>query len=113
MADVRIDVEKVIPGGLAATYTGSLLTTNDYLIKNDGKTILHFKKSAAVNAVITVETPITVDGLAVAERTATVPASTGDRFMGPFPTRVYNDTSGDLRFTPSDVDGLTVAVLRI
>ena len=113
MAEVRIDVEKIVPGGLAATYTGSLSTSNTYLVKNNGRTFLHFKKSAAVDAVVTVETPITVDGLAVAERTITVPATTGDRFIGAFPTRVYNDSVGDLRFTLDDVDGVTVAVLRI
>lgn len=113
MADVRIAVEKVLPGGLTATYTGSLSVSDTYMVKNDGKTILHFKKSAAVIANITIETPVTVDGLAVAERAVAIPATTGDKFLGPFPTRVYNDTSGDLRFASDDIDGLTVAVLRI
>lgn len=113
MSDVRIEVEKLAASGLTASYTGSLSASNDYLISNDGAVFLHFKKSAAVDAVITVETPNTVGGLAIAEQTFTCPATTGDIFAGPFPPSIYNDGSHDLRFTPSDVDGLTVAVIHI
>jgi len=113
MAEVRISVEDVVRTGLVATYNGSLSVANTYLVNNDGKTILHFKKSAAVDCVVTVQTPGQVDGLAIAERTVTVPASTGDKFIGPFPPSVYNDQVHDLRFTLSDIDGVTVAVLRV
>lgn len=113
MAEVRLTVEKVVPGGLAATYNSGILVANTYLVRNDGQTILHFKKSAAVDCVVTIQTPITVGGLAVAEQTVTVPATTGDKFIGPFPRNIYNDSSQDLKFTVTDVDGLTVAVLEL
>jgi hypothetical protein len=62
---------------------------------------------------VTIDTPNTVDGHAVAQQTVTVPATTGDVFAGPFPKSVYNDSQGDLTFTLSDVDGLTAAALEI
>jgi len=113
MAEVRIATEKLLPSGLTASYTGSLSASNDYLINNDGTVILHFKKSAAVDAVITVETPYTVGGLAVAEQSFTCPATSGDIFAGPFPPNIYNDGDHDLKFSTDDVDGLTVAVLHL
>jgi hypothetical protein len=113
MADVRLDVEKVVPAGLVATYNGSLSISDEYLVKNSGRTFLHFKKSGAGDCDVTIQTPVTVDGLTVEEQVVTIPATTGDKFLGPFPTRIYNDSSGDLRFTCDDITGLTVAVLRI
>lgn len=95
------------------TYTGSLSVSNSYTVNNDGKTILHFKKSGAGIATITVSTPGTVDGVAIADPTFAVPATTGDVMVGPFRPSTYNDGDSNLTFTPSDVAGLTVAVIRI
>jgi hypothetical protein len=113
MAEITLTVERVLPTGIAATYTGSLSTSNTYLVRNSGRVLLHFLKTAAVDCTVTVQTPATLGGLAVAEQTVTVPATSGKKFAGPFPPRVYNDGNGDLRFTLSDVDGLTVAVLEL
>jgi len=113
MSDVRVAVERVVASGLAAAYTGSLSTANTYMIRNNGRVIIHLKKSAAVDCVATITTPMTIDGLAVAERTVTVPATTGDRFIGPFLPSLYNDVAQDVRITFSDIDGLTIAVLEI
>jgi|GEM_PF-3083772 len=114
MAEVRFEPEKVRRIGLAAIYHGSLSVGNTYLIRNDGKTILHFKKSGTGDCTVTIQTPKAVDDLAVAERTVVIPASSGDKFIGPFPPRVYNDFgSQDLKFTVDEVTGLSVAVLQV
>lgn len=113
MADARLTPEAVIRNGLAATYNGSLSTGNTYLIKNPGNVVLHFKKSQATDCIVTLITQNVIDGQAVADRTVTVPATTGDRFIGPFPANIYEDAVGDLRFTMDNIDGVTVAVLRL
>jgi hypothetical protein len=113
MSDVVLAVEKLSPLGLEATYNGTLSASNTYFVRNSGRAFLHFKKSAAVDCVVTIQTPVTVGGLAVAEQTVTVDATTGDVFIGPFPPSIYNDGNNDLKFTLSDVDGLTVAVLEL
>jgi hypothetical protein len=112
MADVTLAVQDIVKTGLAAVYTGSLSTANTYKFANDGRTILHFKKSAAVICTVTLPTPGTVDGLAITDRTVAVPATTGDKFIGKLSKDVYNDANGYASFTLSDVDGLTVAVLK-
>lgn len=120
MADNRLVPQKVVPGGLAAVYAvagaaaGQLNVSDSYQINNDGNTILHFKKSGLGACTVTVDTPYTVDGLAIAQRTITIPASTGDVFAGPFPRDIYNQPGvHDLRFTLSEITGLTCAVLRV
>lgn len=113
MADVRWTIENINKDGINLADNGSLSVSNTYLVKNGGDIILHFKKTASVNCTVTVQTPAKVAGLAVAEHTFVVPATTGDIHAGPFPPSVFNDGSKDLRITLSDIDGLTCAVARI
>ena len=112
MAEVRLTPQKLLKAGITPAYTGSLLTANTYMIRNTGRMFLHFKKSAAVIANIVIETPVTVDGLAVEELSVAVPATTGDKMIGPFAPTIFNDGLGDVRFSPDDVDGLTVAAVE-
>ncbi len=113
MALVRQVPEQVVRGGLAATYLGSLSASNTYQVANNGRVILHFKKSGAGACTVTITTPGTIDGLAVTDRTVNVPATTGDVFIGPFPQTIYNNGINDVEYTLSEVTGLTVAVLRV
>lgn len=112
MADVVKTPQVVVRAGVAPTYNSGLSTSDVYVIENDGRTILHFKKTGAGACTVTVETPGTVDGLAVADRTFNVPATTGDVFVGPFPREDYN-TGGNLRVSCSEITGLSFAILRV
>lgn len=113
MADVDIAVEAITRAGINLTDTGSLSTSDTYHVPNDGKTFLHFKKSGATDCTVTVATQNTVDGLAITDLTVTVPATTGDIMIGPFPREVYNNSDGELTFTLSNITGLTVAAARL
>jgi len=113
MADVRLSPQTLADTGITPSYTGSLLTTNTYKIRNDGRTFVHFKKSGASDCVVTIQTPKTVGGLAVAEQTVTVVATTGDKMIGPFQPSIYNDGAGDVNITLSEVTGLTVGVVSL
>lgn len=113
MADITITPQQMAASGITPSYTGSLSTSNTYYVKNNSHMFLHFKKSAAVDCTVTITTPPTVGGLAVADRTVTVPASTGDKMIGPFPPSIYNDSSNRVSFTLSNIDGLTVAAVEM
>jgi hypothetical protein len=120
MATNRLTPQQVVPGGLAAVYAvagagaGQLNVADTYYVNNDGKTVFHFKKSGAGACTVTVDTPYTVDGLAIAQRTINVPATTGDVFCGPFPREIYNQPgTHDLKFTLSEITGLTCAAVRV
>ena len=99
--------------GLTPVYTPVASAADTHQTNNNGKTtFLHFKKTGAGNATVTVQTPGQVDGLAVAELTATVVATTGDKMIGPFDAQVYNQLGQNyLQWTVDDVVGLTVAAL--
>ncbi len=113
MALVRLAPEKVLYTGIVPTNNAGLSVTDTYHVRNSGRVILHFAKSAAVICNVTLVTPKTILGLAVDDEVVAIPATTGDKFIGPFPRGTFNNGSNDLEFTLSDVDGLTVAVLEI
>lgn len=114
MADIAVTVQKPVKAGITPSYAGSLSTSNTYQVPNTGRTLFHFKKSAAVDCTVTFKTPRTVNGLAVAEDTKTVPASTGDKLYSGFDPATYNVPGTNyLEFTLSDVDGLTFAAFEV
>lgn len=108
MADVTIAPQAIVRAGLAPVYT-AIDATDTYLINNAGRMFLHVKNTNAAIATITVETPGTVDGLAIAERTFTVPATTGDRMAGPWPPSTYNAANvHNIRVTCDLATGVTL-----
>lgn len=116
MAVIPLTATQVLPGGVntAALYTGSLSTSNTYTVACDAKTFLHFRKTGAGACVVTIVTPISIDGLAVTDRTVTVPATTGDVMIGRLTPDVYADPlTGLMTFSCSEITGLSVGVFRL
>lgn len=113
MADRILTPQRPSDAGITVSRTSGLLTADTHIVRNDGKTLLLFIKTGAGACTVTIQTPAKVGGLDVAERTVTVPATTGDVAIGPFPPSIFNDGAGDLRFTLSEVTGLDVAVLQL
>jgi len=113
MATVVLVPDLMTEAGVAANYNGALNTGNTYKFRNNGKTMLHFKKTGANPCTVTVSSPAVVRGHTVAAATFVVPATTGDVFAGPFPHDLYDDVNHDVSFTVSEVTSLTVAVLQI
>lgn len=113
MADRRLTPDEAAVAGVAPTVVSDLSTSDTYQVKNDGSVVLRFAKTGSGACTVTMVTPGTVSGYAIADPTATVPASTGVRYCGPFPTAVFSNSSGDMEFTVSEVTGLSVEVTQL
>jgi hypothetical protein len=72
--------------------------SNNYYIPNNGRVVLHAISGAGGN--LTVQTPGTVDGLAVTDNVNALVAAKHYVF-GPFPPATYNDSQGRLLVTVS------------
>ncbi|MBP2370225.1 hypothetical protein [Pseudonocardia parietis] len=95
-------------GGLGATY--SPVTASDKVVPGDG-TFLHVKNGSASSVTVELVTPQTVDGLAVADRQVSVPAS-GDRFIAVPDMYADRTDSGLATVNFLATTSVTVAVLR-
>lgn len=109
-----VTVQKIVKGGTSTTITSTgLLTTDTYTFQNDGRVFIHFKKTGAGAATVTIVTQATSQGLAITDQTATVAATTGDVYVGPFPPSLFNDASANVTFSFSDTVGLSFEVMRL
>ena len=80
---------------------------------NDGQTVLFLQNTNGSARTITVTTAQTVDGLAVADLTITLPATTGRLITAAFPRTVYNQSDGYVLVDYSATAGVLVAAVRI
>jgi hypothetical protein len=126
MSIVTLAVQDITISGLTTTYTASgssplLNVTDTFIYQNTGREFLIFQKTGATACVVTIDTPGQVDGLAIAQRTVTVPAGTGDAIAttslviaGPFHPAWYNTVGSSMLsgFTLDNITGLSVRIVR-
>lgn len=112
MARTARTVQQISRSGLAPAYTAAD-NTNGETIPNNGTTFLHVKNTGGGACTVTISIPGQVDGQAVASRTVSVPATTGDRMIGPFPTGTYNQSGGVVNVDYSTGTGVTAAAINL
>jgi hypothetical protein len=125
MTTVILPVQEILRSGLTTTYTAAgaspLLNVADtFTFQNTGREFIILQKTGATACVVTIDTPGQVDGLAVAQRTVTVPAGTGDALAttslviaGPFQPATYNTAGSSMLsgFTLDNITGLGVRIV--
>lgn len=101
MADVLLTVRDTSRAeGVNVTDLDSAVTSADvFFVPNNGNVRLVVVNAAGANNV-TVTTPTSVDGNAVADLVIPLTASK-TYVLGPFPPAIYNNAAGQLRFTVS------------
>lgn len=95
MSRTALTVQEVVRTGITVSLTAAQ-TTDGNSAPNDGNTYFEVKVATAGACTVTVQTPGTVDGLAIADRTISVPGTTGDKVFGPFPPDKYNQADGSI-----------------
>ena len=103
-----LTVQTADTNGLLPTFN-QVASGGDNFVNAIGDILLLFRSASAAKTV-TISTPATAHGEAIAETSVTVPAS-GFQFAGTFNPDIYN-ASGKVSMTYSDKVGLTVAVVR-
>lgn len=112
MARAVLSVQKVVPSGLQPVYSAGDLA-NGHEFANDGNVFLHVKNTGGGACTVTVQTPATVGGMAIAEAIVSVPATTGDRMIGPFNTTIFNQVGGLVYVDLSTATGVTLAAIKL
>jgi hypothetical protein len=110
MARTEINYQQIARTGLEAVYTAAVADGAKFA--NDGRMFVDVVNGSASSINVTVQTPVTVDGLAVADLVVAVPAGES-RKIGPFPPGYYNQTDGMVYVDYSAVTDVTVALMRL
>jgi hypothetical protein len=103
MAVVNLTVQDVARSGLNLTGAKTtVVVANDYYFPNDGRTKLFVNNIAATGNTVTIETPNTVDGAAIADKTV-AQLTLEKHLIGPFPQNFYNNGDGNMHVTFSAI----------
>lgn len=96
--------------GLGPTYGAA--ATGDTFAPGDG-VFVHAKNGSAAAITVTITTPNTVAGLAIADVAVSVPAG-GERMIGPFPRQHFGRSADGLaELSYSALTSLTIAAIRL
>lgn len=97
--------------GLTPSYSAANAGGDQVLC--DDRLFLHVKNTNGSSRDVTIATPGNVDGLAIADVVVTVPATTGDKMIGPLKASLFADANGYAQITYSAATNVTVAAVRI
>jgi hypothetical protein len=98
--------------GVGPTYAAAAGGGDTFQPSNN--TFVHVKNGSGAPITVTIVTPGSVSGQAVADVTVSVPATTGERMIGPLPGSLFARASdGRADLTYSGVTSLTIAVLEL
>ena len=104
-----LTVQEITSVGLEASYDSASGGGDDF--PNTGREFIHIKNDSGGDITLTVETTITVESLAVTDRTVVITAGE-ERFVGPFLPKYYND-GNSVNLSYSGVTSLTLAILKL
>lgn len=110
MARTELTVQTIDRAGLEPTMTA--LIADGHKFMNDGKLTRLMVVNGATPFILTIQTPETVDGLAVAERTVAIGAA-GTYEIGPFQASLYNQADGMVYIDYDDPTDGDVNVARL
>lgn len=110
MADLTTQV--ITRAGLAPTYAAAAGGGDKFIPDDD--VFVHVKNGSGAPITVTFVTPGNVEGEPIADRTVSIPATTGERMIGPFPKQYFADNAdaGKCSITYSGVTSLTIAVIE-
>jgi len=97
--------------GLIPTYAAPANTSITWY--NDGRVFLYITNTGGAPITCTIDTPQTVNGLAVESNVISIAATTGVKYVGPFAAETYNNAGGMVTATLSTVATMTIGLLRL
>lgn len=112
MAEVEKAVQSVSDAGIVPTKNAGLSASDEYLITNDGNTIIIIENGGAEPTDVTIVTPGTSGGLAIEDRKVTV-ANATEKIIGPFNKSRYNDAKEQIHVKLSKVTTVTMQVVSL
>ena len=80
---------------------------------NSGKDFIHIKNVNASPMDVTVNSQAVCNQGVDHDAVVTVPATTGEKFIGPFPKDRFNDASGKVQITYSAITDVTIGIVRL
>lgn len=109
MADLTVQIPAL--AGAALTYVSAAAGGDDFI--NNGRIMLNVKNAGGSPCTVTVNAQVNCNQGFDHDDAVVVPATTGDRWIGPFAVAQFNKPDdGKVYFTYSGVTSVTVAAMQ-
>lgn len=110
MARTALVPQQIARTGVVPTYAAA--NVDGHSLANRGSQFLHVKNGSGSSINVTLVTPVTVGGRAVADDVVAVAAG-AEKLIGPFDERTYNNADGKVDVNFSAVTTVTVAAFSL
>lgn len=113
----QLSVQTTVIAGAVPTFTAANVDGHG-IINTHGNVVLYVKNGGGSPITVTVQTPVTVEGLALPDLTVTVTNAT-EKIIGPFKKAVFNQNlsvpaiDDAIAVTFSAITSVTVAALKV
>lgn len=110
MARTQLPVQTITPAGLAPSYTAGDAANGHAFSGNTGDCFILVRNTSGSACTVTIETPAKFKGLALVPPAVVVPATNGERQIGPFDPSLYQQQDGNVYIDLSTASGVTLGV---
>ena len=107
MARTALAVQTIADEGITPAFTAA--PVDGHSVPGDGDVWLEVKNTSGSPINVTVQTGGTLMGEPVTDKVIAIPATTGDKIIGPFPPALYNQADGLVYVDFASVTNLTIA----
>lgn len=107
----ELSPQEVVLAGITPTL-GAATGGGDEFV-NSGREFLHIKNGDGSPITVTVNSQAACNQGSDHDIAVVVPASTGEKFIGPFPKDRFNDSDGKVQITYTAVSSVTVGLVRL
>ncbi len=112
MARTSLTAQSIARAGIIHTFAAVDQPNGNQFLNVDERAFLYVKNGGGGAVNVTVPTPVTVDGLAVADLVVNIGAGV-NKLIGPFPRQYYNQTDGMVYIDYDTGASVTIAVIRL
>jgi len=97
--------------GITPTLTAAEAGGDEFV--NSGRDFIHIKNGDAAAMDVTIDSQVDCNQGVDHDVVVTIPATNGEKFIGPFPKDRFNDTAGKVQITYTAVTSVTIGIVRL
>jgi len=80
---------------------------------NSGRDFIHIKNGGGSPIDVTIDSQVDCNQGVDHDAVVSIPATTGEKFIGPFPKDRFNDEAGKVQITYSAITSVTIGIVRL
>lgn len=112
MPRTALTVQTISLTGLTPAFVaGDAVNHHEFL--NDGNAYLEVKNTSGSPVNVTIQTPAKMGGMDVTDLVVSIPATSGDKRIGPFSTRTFNQSGGLVYVDLASSSGITIGAFHL